>query len=359
MPRSRKLASLPIVVQQDEQEEDTPMTSMRRAAALAVASVALGAAIAGPVAAQDVEGTVSVHGSSTVAPISLAVAESLAETNPGFGYLVGDEGTGDGFSQYFCVDNADIADASRAIKDSEAELCAEYGVEWAELKVAYDGLAVITSPLNPITCLALPDLYALFGPESDAITTWEDAGAFAAQLGSTTSLPAGPIAITAPSTESGTYDSFIELALGDLIEERGQQERLRNPVPPHYVGSANDRVIIEGVAGTPDFTTTIGYVGLAYAIEAGEAVKIVAVDGGEGCVMPDETTVSDGSYVISRPLYIYAAVNRLEANPAIAGYVDYYLSDDGIAKAADVGYVPLPAEELEATRAAWAEATGR
>jgi phosphate transport system substrate-binding protein len=333
--------------------------SKRRAAGLAFATVTLSAVIAGPAFAQDVEGVVDIHGSSTVAPISLRVAEILYETNPGFGYNVGEEGTGDGFSQFFCVANSDISNASREIKESEAQLCAEFGVEWAELKVAYDGLAVITSPLNPVECLSLPDLYALFGPESDGITTWQDAGTFAAELGSTTQFPAGPIAITAPSTESGTYDSFIELALGDIIEERGQDERLRNPVPPYYVGSPNDRVIIEGVAGTPELVTTIGFVGLAFATEAAEAVKIVGVDAGEGCVMPSEATVADGSYAISRPLFIYAALSRLETNPAITGYVDYYLSDEGIAKAAEVGYVPLPADELEATRATWAEATGR
>lgn len=335
------------------------MTTPRRTAMLAATTLVLAAGLAAPATAQDVQGTVDIHGSSTVAPISLAVAESLYALNPGFGYNVGEEGTGDGFTQYFCVDGADIADASRAIKDEEATLCAENGVQPVELKVAYDGLAVITALSNAVECLSLADLYAIFGPESGSITTWEDAGAFAAELGSTTTFPSGPIAITAPSTESGTYDSFIELALGDLIEKRAQEERLRDPVPPTYVGSANDRVIIEGVAGTSELSTTIGFVGLAYAEESLDKVKLVAVDGGEGCVLPDATTVSDGSYPISRPLFIYPAANRLESNPAIVPFVDYYLSDEGIAKAAEVGYVALPTDELEATRAAWAAVTGR
>ena len=124
-------------------------------------------ALALPAAAQDVEGIVDVHGSSTVAPISLAVSEDFAALNPGFGFTVGEEGTGDGFAQFFCVDNSDVSDASRAIKDAEAELCAENGVEFVELKVAFDGLAVITSPENPVECMTLADLYAVFGPESE------------------------------------------------------------------------------------------------------------------------------------------------------------------------------------------------
>jgi phosphate transport system substrate-binding protein len=330
----------------------------------------LGAALltttaAGGALAQDVEGTVDVHGSSTVAPISLAVSEDFAALNPGFGFGVGEEGTGDGFSQFFCVDNSDVSDASRAIDEDEAALCAENGVETVELKIGYDGLAVIASPENPIECLNQYDLWAIFGVEAnddpttpdaeDPITTWAQAEAFAHSMGSTTDFPDGDIAITAPGTESGTYDSFVDLALGPAAEERGLEPATRDPVPPTYVGAANDRVIIQGVS---QFPTSIGFVGLSYADAAGDAVKIVAVDEGEGCVAASPETVADGTYVLSRPLYIYPALNRLGANPAIAPWVDFYLSDEGIANVSDVGYVQLPAEELEATRAAWAEASG-
>jgi phosphate transport system substrate-binding protein len=332
------------------------MRTSWRFGAAALSTGLLITAMAVPAAAQDVEGIVDVHGSSTVAPISLAVSEDFAALNPGFGYNVGEEGTGDGFAQFFCVDNSDVSDASRAIKDSEAELCAENGVEWVELKVAFDGLAVITSPQNPVECLTLADLYAVFGPESSGITTWQDAQVFAQELGSTTVFPEGDIAITAPSTESGTYDSFIELALADIAEERGVEGGTRDPVPPYYVGSPNDLVIIQGVS---QFPTSAGFVGLAYASEAGDAVKVVAVDAGEGCVMPDATTVADGSYPLSRPLYIYPALNRLESNPAIGPWVDFFLSDEGMSNVSEVGYVALGAEDLEVTRAAWAEASGR
>ena len=331
---------------------------MRTRSRFSVAALSTGlliTALAIPAAAQDVEGTVDIHGSSTVAPISLAVSETFAETNPGFGFFVGEEGTGDGFAQFFCVDNGDISDASRTIKEEESSLCAENGVEYAELKVGYDGLAVITSPENPIECLNQYDLWAIFGPESNDITTWQDAGAFAAELGSTTVFPEGDIAITAPGTESGTYDSFVELALGGVAEERGVEAGTRDPVPPTYVGAANDLVIIQGVS---QFPTSIGFVGLAYAENAGDTVKIVGVDEGEGCVAASPETVADGTYALSRPLFIYPSLNRLAANPAIAPFVDFYLSDEGMAKVAEVGYVQLPADEVEATRAAWSEASG-
>lgn len=304
-----------------------------------------------------ISGNVDIHGSSTVAPISNAVALQLQSANPEFSFFVGDEGTGDGFELFFCVDQADISDASRAIRAAdpatedveESELCEQNGVAWVELKVAYDGLAVITHPDNAIECLTFADLYALMGPESDDVANWQDAEALAQELGSTTDLPDAALSITAPGDESGTYDSFIELALGDIIEERAQEESLRTPGDV-YVASANDNAIIQGVGGFP---TSLGFVGLAYAEENADSVKILGVDGGEGCIVPDINTVSDGTYPISRPLFIYPSLTRAAENATIVDYVDFYLSDTGIANAAGVGYVPLPAEELEATRAAW------
>jgi len=307
-----------------------------------------------------VAGNVDIHGSSTVAPISNAVAEDFASANPEFSYFVGDEGTGDGFELFFCVDGSDIADASRAIRAAdpatedveESELCEQNGVQWVELKVAYDGLAVITSPENAIECLNFADLYALMGPESDAVANWSDAQALATELGSTTTLPDAALSITAPGDESGTYDSFAEIVFGDFAEEREQEERLRTP-SEIYVASANDNAIIQGVEGFP---TSLGFVGLAYALENEGAVKILGVDGGDGnCVVPSAETVVDGTYPIARPLFIYPNLGRAAGNPALGAYVDFYLSDAGIANASEVGYVPLSAEELSATRSAWEE----
>ncbi|HUR16672.1 MAG TPA: substrate-binding domain-containing protein, partial [Candidatus Limnocylindrales bacterium] len=172
------------------------------------------------------------------------------------------------------------------------------------------------------------------------------------ELGSTTDLPDAPLAVTAPGDESGTYDSFIELALGDLIEERAAEARLRTP-GDIYVASANDNAIIQGVGGFP---TSLGFVGLYYAEQNAESVKTLAVDGGDGCVAPTAETVSDGTYPISRPLFIYPNLSHAAENAAISAYVDFYLSDAGIANVTQVGYVALPADELSATRDAWAAA---
>jgi phosphate transport system substrate-binding protein len=331
------------------------MRSTIRLGGAALCAALLTGTAFGSALAQDVQGTIDVHGSSTVGPISLAVSEDFKLLNEGFGFNVQEEGTGDGFNNFFCVDGGDVADASRTIHGDEAALCAENGVEYAELKIGYDGIAVITSPQNPVECLTKYDLWALFGAESNDITTWQDAEAFAHEMGSTTDFPDGDIAITAPSTESGTYDSFVELALGPAAEERGVEPGTRDPVPPTYVGSASDLVVIQGVSQYP---TSLGFVGLAYADQAADAVKILAVDEGEGCVAASPETVADGTYALSRPLYIYPALNRLEMNAAIGPWVDFYLSDEGIANVSDVGYVQLPDDELEATRAAWAAVSG-
>ncbi len=312
-----------------------------------------------------VTGNVDIHGSSTVFPISNAVAEDIAAVSPEFSYFVGFEGTGAGFSDFFCVDSGDIADASRSIRaddpsndeDEEATICANNGVEFVELKVGYDGIAVITDIANPIECLTFADLYALMGPESDPVANWNDAEALAQQLGSTTDLPDAALSITAPGDESGTYDSFVELALADLVEAQfGPDEvaidenmRLRTPGGV-YIASSNDNAIIQGVGGTPN---SLGFVGLAYAEESIDQVKILGVDGGEGCVAASPETVADGTYPISRPLFIYPSLTRAASNPAIVSYVDYYLSDSGITNVAETGYVDLPAEELDATRTAW------
>jgi phosphate transport system substrate-binding protein len=340
---------------EQQREDRTDMHDRTRLGAAALGTGLLITALAGVASAQDASGTLDVHGSSTVAPISTAVSEVFHAANQDWGYAVGEEGTGDGFSQFFCVDEGDVADASRVIHEDEAALCAENGVEFVELKIGYDGIAVITSPENPIKCLNKYDLWALFGNESNAITTWQDAQAFAQEMGSTTDFPEGDIAITAPGTESGTYDSFIELALASAAEERGVEPGTRDPVPPTYVGAASDLVIIQGVS---QFPTSIGFVGLAYAENAGDAVKILQVDEGEGCIAASPETVADGSYALSRPLFIYPALSRLASNPAIAPWVDFYLSDEGIANVSEVGYVQLPADELQATRDAWSAAKG-
>lgn len=297
-------------------------------------------------------GTVNVSGSSTVEPISVTVAELFADTGSEATVNVDGPGTGDGFV-LFCDGETDISDASRPIAADEVETCAANGVEFIELKVAVDGLSVITSTENTeIECLSFADLYALSGPESQGFESWSDAQELATELGSTTSLPDASLDITAPGEESGTYDSYVELAIGPIAEERGQDEVTR----PDYQSSGDDNIIIQGIGGSP---TSFGWVGFAFAIENTDSVRqfdISAEPGGE-CVTPTPETIASNEYPLSRDLYIYVNVASAEENPAVAEYVDFYLSDEGIAAVEEVGYVALTDEALAETRGVWEERT--
>lgn len=339
----------------------------KRFSAVVLGSAVLVSTVAGSAFAQDESGTIRISGSSTVEPISSFVAEAFAPVSPNTTVSVDGPGTTTGF-ELFCNGDTDISDASRTIRDPEIENCDNGGVTPVELKVGIDGLSVVVSTQNDtIECLNFTDLYAIFGIESDDLTTWEDIAAFASELGSaTTAWPSGNVAITAPGDESGTWGSFIEITLEDMQEARAEAGNVDPEAEPYtrqpgetYVASPNDNVIIDGVAGNPN---GIGFVGYAYAINNADRVRMVPIDGGDGtCIAPDHDTVASNTYPISRDLFIYPAVNRIDSssdtfNPAVAPFVDFYLSDDGIQNVTAAGYVELAPESLEATRAAWSEA---
>jgi len=222
--------------------------------------------------------------------------------------------------------------------------------------VGLDGVTVMTNPDNSsIECLTTPDLYALFGPESTGIDTWDAAAPLASEVGGTGNFPGGPLEITAPGEESGTYDAFIELAgIADLAEERGLPEEEVETLRADYTSSGDDNVIIQAMETSP---SALGFVGYAFAESAGDQVHEVAIDGGDGCVAPGAETIADGSYPLSRSLYIYVNTAKAAESEALSAFVDLYLTADGLDVAVDgAGYVPIPAERQEATRAAWAEA---
>ncbi|MEW5992618.1 MAG: substrate-binding domain-containing protein [Chloroflexota bacterium] len=298
-------------------------------------------------------GTVIISGSSTVEPISALIAELFnEEISADVAIEVTGPGTSDGFER-FCAGETDISDASRRIKDAEIEACAGAGIEIIELKVAIDGLSIITSAANDqVACLTFADLYALLGPESQGFDNWSDAQALAAELGSSSQFPDAPLVVTAPGEESGTWGSFIEIVIEDFNEDRGQDATTR----PDYTASANDNVIIEGIAGTE---TSLGWVGYAFAEENQDRVKLLEVDDGEsGCVAPTPETIASNEYPISRDLWIYINKAKAEANPAVAAYVDFYMADGTIATALEeVPYVPLDDAALTESQAAWADRT--
>jgi phosphate transport system substrate-binding protein len=286
-----------------------------------------------------------------VEPISGLVAELFSEQAPNVDISVEGPGTGDGF-ELFCAGESDVNDASRPIEPEEAEACEESGVSYVELEVALDGISVLTGLENEaVSCLNLADLYALTGPESEGFETWADANELGEELGGIgLPYPAQPLDIVGPGEESGTYDAFIELALADLIEERGTDEATR----PDYQSSPDDNVIVQGVSGYG-----LGWVGYAFYANNSDLVKGIEVSSGDasGCVAPDITTIADGTYPLSRSLYVYVNTSRLAESDALRAYVDYYLTDDGLVTAVEeTSYVPLPGDRVEATRRAWEEA---
>lgn len=297
------------------------------------------------------DGSIVVSGSSTVEPISVLNAEKFAAENPEVSISVDGPGTGDGF-ELFCNGETDVSDASRPIDEAEAAACEANGIQYVELEVAFDGISVLTSPANiGVECLNLGDLYALVGPESAGFGNWSDANSLAAEVGGNGGFPDTSLDITAPGEESGTYDAFIDLAgFEDVGVGRGLSEDEAGTTRPDYQASANDNVIIQGIEGSD---SSFGWVGYAFAENAGDGVKPIAIDGGSGCVAPGRDTIADGSYPLSRSLYIYVNTAKAADNPALRAYVDFYLSETGLASVSEVGYVDLPSDRIGATLAAW------
>jgi phosphate transport system substrate-binding protein len=293
--------------------------------------------------------SIVVTGSSTVEPISIAVSERFSELHSNIEIVVDGPGTGDGF-EIFCRDEADVNDASSKIKPEQEELCAENGVEFIELLIANDGIAMLTSPSNDaLDCLNFADLYALTGPESQGFDRWSRAQDLARELGSDTMFPDAPLDLVGPGEESGTFASYVELVIENFNEDRGQKATTR----PDYQASSDDNVIMRGVEGS---RSSLGWVGFAFARETPDVRMLeVAEEPGGPCVAPSDVTIGDGSYPISRPLFIYVNKHSAETNGALQGWVDFYLSDEGNAVASEVGYVSLAPEQLDASRQAWTE----
>ena len=332
-------------------EAATTTAAEAEAETTAAAEEATTTAAAAAEGAIDAEGEVIVSGSSTVEPISIKVGELAGELSDGnVAVTVDGPGTGDGF-KLFCAGETDISDASRAIKDEEAQACADAGIEFTELAVAIDGLTVATSPANTaIECLDNAALYALTGPESEGFASWADAAALAAEVGSKYAdiLPDADLALTAPGEESGTYDTFVEFAIAGLAKEREQEDVMR----ADYAASANDNLIVEGIEGSD---SSLGYVGYSFYASQTDKMKAIAIENKEGaCVAPTDETIADGSYPFSRTLYIYVNNAKAAENPAVKAYVDLYLSEAGLALVPEAGYISLPADTVQASIDAWA-----
>lgn len=297
-----------------------------------------------------IEGSLNISGSSTVEPITSLVAEKFQTANPGVTVAVDGPGTSDGF-ELFCNGETHVSDASRQIEQEEADACAANGIEYIELEIGQDALSVIGNPANTISCLTTGDLYALFGPESGDFASWSDANGLAQEVGGNGGFPDTPLTIVAPGEESGTYGSFIDLTgTEDVALERGVPEDQAGGLRANYQISADDNVIVKNAAGTE---SGLGFVGYAFAENAGGSIKEFDIDAGDGCVAPNAENVQNGTYPLTRSLYIYVSTKGLAENPALEPFIDFFLSDEGIASTTEVGYVALPSDRLEAARSAW------
>jgi len=273
-----------------------------------------------------IAGAVEIDGSSTVFPIAEAVGEEFQIANPNVRVTVGFSGTGGGFER-FCGGETDMSNASRPINAGEREACAAAGIEFTELSVAWDGLSVIVNPANDFaTCLTTAELRRIWEPSS-TVRTWRDVRP---------EWPAENIRLYGPGTDSGTFDYFTETINGEAGASR-----------PDYQASEDDNILVQGVSGD---RYSLGYFGYAYYSGNADRLKLVAVDGGAGCVTPSDATIADGTYApLSRPLYVYVKHAAL-ARPEVRAYVSFML-DEAVRLVPATGYHPLSAAEYAAARA--------
>lgn len=266
-------------------------------------------------------GSVSVDGSSTVFPLTEAVAEEFMRANQGTRVNVGVSGTGGGFSKFLRGETA-VNNASRPISPGEIEKAEANGIEFIELPVAYDGLAVTVHPDNDwVDCLTVEELRQIWEPNSE-IDNWSQVR---------DDFPDREIELYGPGTASGTYDYFTEAIMGESGASRSD-----------FTASEDDNVLVQGIEGTE---AALGYFGLAYYENNVEELKVLGIDpdergSGASCVTPSAETVNDGTYrPLSRPLFVY--VNTAKLDETAEAFVDFYLQNAGDL-ASDVGYVSMP-----------------
>ncbi|WP_240436343.1 PstS family phosphate ABC transporter substrate-binding protein [Streptomyces sporangiiformans] len=251
----------------------------------------------------DLSGTIRVDGSSTVAPLSTAAAQLFQGENPGVRVTVGTSGTGGGFEK-FCAGETDISDASRPIEADEKAACQQNDITYEELQIANDGLSVVVNKDNDFAeCLTIEQLKKIWEPGSK-VNNWNQVDP---------KFPDEKLELFGPGTDSGTFDYFTEAVNGEEGASRTE-----------YSPSEDDNVTVQGVAGSKG---GMGYFGLSYYEENKDELKVLKIDGGDGCVEPTSKTVQDGSYKpLSRPLFIYPKASSLD-KPEVEAFVEYYVEN--------------------------------
>jgi phosphate transport system substrate-binding protein len=292
-----------------------------------------------------VTGDIISAGSSTVYPLTEAVAEQFIDEGYAGNITIDSIGTGGGFERFCVAGETDISNASRAIKDSERESCVAIGRDPLEFRVGTDALAVVVNPGNDWLTAGLTkeQLAMIF---SDQTTNWSDVDP---------SWPAEPIQRFSPGTDSGTFDYFIEAVMNPAFVKdaeadkgKGEEALLKSA---NLQLSEDDNVLVQGVEGNKN---AIGYFGFAYFAENEDKLQAVAID----AVDPSAATVNDGSYPLARPLFIYSDAKVIQEKPQVGQFINYYLTyvNDVIRR---VGYFPAPEADLETAKATLATALGQ
>ncbi|MDN5332599.1 MAG: phosphate transport system substrate-binding protein [Tepidanaerobacteraceae bacterium] len=261
-------------------------------------------------------GSIMIDGSSTVYPITEAVAEEFMKLYPDVDVTVGVSGTGGGFKR-FTAGEIDIACASRTIKDTEKKKAEENGIEYIEFPIAYDGITVVVNKDNDwVDSLTVEELKKIWSPDSK-VTKWSDIRP---------TWPNQKINLYGPGTDSGTFEYFTEAIVGEAKKSRFD-----------YTASEDDNVLVQGVSNDK---YALGYFGFAYYLENQDKLKAVAIDSGSGPVGPTVETINDGTYKpLSRPLFIYVNKKSLE-RPEVKEFVKFYM-ENANELVGDVGYIPL------------------
>lgn len=272
--------------------------------------------------------SIRIDGSSTVYPLT-AVAAKYFETatksvmgSDGVKVAVGISGTGGGFEK-FCKGETDISDASRPMKISEAENCFNAGIDYTELIIANDGIAVVVNPKNTwAKCLTMAELKKIWEPDSK-VTKWSQVRV---------DFPDTPITLFGAGTDSGTFDAFTEFVngKGGVVRKEGVQT------------SEDDNVTVRGIQSEAG---AMGYFGLSYAIENSETVQAIQLDKGTGCIDPTEQTVQDYTYPMARPLFIYVKNHSITTKPAVGAFVQFFV-DNLMQISVDALFVPLAIDQI-------------
>ena len=268
------------------------------------------------------EGEIQIDGSSTVYPITEAIAEEFRVDQPAVKVTIGVSGTGGGFNK-FGRGEIDINDASRPIKEQEAAECKKNNIGFAELRVAYDGLAVVVNKENSwVNDLTVEELKKIWEPGAqEKITRWNQINP---------QWPNEEFHLYGPGIASGTYDYFTEAVVGKSGSSRGD-----------YTASEDDNVLVQGIAGDKN---GLGFFGLAYYEENKNKLKLVGVETEKGVVVPSAETIKNGTYTpLSRPVFIYVTDSSAK-RPEVSAFVNFYLENAALL-VPDVGYIPLTDEE--------------